>query len=155
MGLFHLSIVLQTTASRGWPPIQKSRLSRCRPLVARKLLLPWLIVNEDKASSVLTASPLNKLSPSLSNSSSKNQFCYWERTDSPKSTLEFVLRVVDALPKALVAYYQKFVDEQSKKAIKDLLVQHDRTLLIADPRRCESKKFGGPGARARYQKSYR
>ena len=47
------------------------------------------------------------------------------------------------------------VDEQSKKAIKDLLVQHDRTLLVADPRRCESKKFGGPGARARYQKSYR
>merc|ERR1712223_1674818 len=90
--------VLQTTASRWWPPIQKSRLSRCRPLVARKLLLPWLIVNEDKASSVLTASPLNKLSPSLSNSSSKNQFCCWERTDSPKSTLEFVLRVVDYCP---------------------------------------------------------
>ena len=47
------------------------------------------------------------------------------------------------------------VDEQSKKAIKDILVQFDRTLLVADPRRCESKKFGGPGARARYQKSYR
>merc|ERR1711909_86722 len=66
-----------------------------------------------------------------------------------------VYAIRQALSKALVAYYQKFVDEQSKKAIKDLLVQHDRTLLVADPRRCESKKFGGPGARARYQKSYR
>lgn len=47
------------------------------------------------------------------------------------------------------------VDEASKKEIKDILVQYDRTLLVADPRRCESKKFGGPGARARYQKSYR
>ncbi len=47
------------------------------------------------------------------------------------------------------------VDEQSKKEIKDILVQFDRTLLVADPRKCESKKFGGPGARARYQKSYR
>jgi len=47
------------------------------------------------------------------------------------------------------------VDEQSKKAIKDILIQFDRTLLVADPRKCESKKFGGPGARARYQKSYR
>jgi small subunit ribosomal protein S16e len=47
------------------------------------------------------------------------------------------------------------VDEQSKKEIKDILVQYDRTLLVADPRRCEPKKFGGPGARARYQKSYR
>merc|ERR1712149_55137 len=66
-----------------------------------------------------------------------------------------IYAIRQALSKALVAYYQKFVDEQSKKAIKDLLVQHDRTLLVADPRRCESKKFGGPGARARYQKSYR
>merc|ERR1711979_163550 len=59
-----------------------------------------------------------------------------------------------ALSKSLVAYYQKFVDEQSKQEIKDILVQFDRSLLVADPRRNEPKKFGGPGARARYQKSY-
>lgn len=47
------------------------------------------------------------------------------------------------------------VDEASKKEIKDVLTQYDRTLLVADPRRCEPKKFGGPGPRARYQKSYR
>merc|ERR1712113_1256360 len=60
-----------------------------------------------------------------------------------------------AIAKGIVAFYQKFVDEASKKEIKDLLVQYDRSLLVADPRRCEAKKFGGPGARARYQKSYR
>eukprot|EP00058_Branchiostoma_floridae_P022989 XP_002608479.1 hypothetical protein BRAFLDRAFT_128027 [Branchiostoma floridae] len=43
----------------------------------------------------------------------------------------------------------------SKKEIKDILISYDRTLLVADPRRREPKKFGGPGARARYQKSYR
>ena len=32
---------------------------------------------------------------------------------------------------------------------------YDRTLLVADPRRMEPKKFGGRGAHARYQKSYR
>ena len=32
------------------------------------------------------------------------------------------------------------VDEQSKKEIKDILLQYDRTLLVADPRRCEPKK---------------
>lgn len=47
------------------------------------------------------------------------------------------------------------VDEASKKEIKDILTLYDRTLLVADPRRCEPKKFGGPGPRARYQKSYR
>merc|ERR1711944_357226 len=66
-----------------------------------------------------------------------------------------IYAIRQALSKALVAYYQKYVDEASKKEIKDLLTSYDRSLLVADPRRCESKKFGGPGPRARYQKSYR
>lgn len=45
--------------------------------------------------------------------------------------------------------------EQSKREIKEIILSYDRSLLVADPRRCEPKKFGGPGARARYQKSYR
>jgi small subunit ribosomal protein S9 len=35
------------------------------------------------------------------------------------------------------------------------LRNQDRTMLAGDPRRSESKKFGGPGARRRKQKSYR
>lgn len=60
-----------------------------------------------------------------------------------------------AISKSVIAYYQKYVDEQSKKEIRDILIAYDRSLLVADPRRCEPKKFGGPGARSRYQKSYR
>lgn len=45
-----------------------------------------------------------------------------------------------AISKAIIAYYQKFVDEQSKVQIKETLLQYDRTLLVADPRRCEPKK---------------
>ena len=56
--------------------------------------------------------------------------------------------VRQAIAKAIVAYYQKYVDEQSKKELKDALLTYDRTLLVADPRRMEPKKFGGRGARA-------
>jgi len=66
-----------------------------------------------------------------------------------------IYAIRQSIAKALVAFYQKYVDEQSKKEIKDILVRYDRTLLVADPRRCETKKFGGRGARARFQKSYR
>lgn len=66
-----------------------------------------------------------------------------------------IYAIRQSIAKALVAFYQKFVDEQQKKEIKDILVSYDRTLLVADPRRCEPKKFGGRGARARFQKSYR
>mmetsp|Transcript_19391 Transcript_19391/g.45168 ORF Transcript_19391/g.45168 Transcript_19391/m.45168 type:complete len:147 (+) Transcript_19391:83-523(+) len=60
-----------------------------------------------------------------------------------------------AIAKGIVAYYQKYIDEASKKEIKDLLMGFDRSLIVADPRRCEPKKFGGRSARARFQKSYR
>merc|ERR1711982_310657 len=55
-----------------------------------------------------------------------------------------IYAIRQALSKSLVAYYQKYVDEQSKQEIKDILVQYDRSLLVADPRRNEPKKFGGP-----------
>ncbi|KAL5714114.1 40S ribosomal protein S16 [Ranunculus cassubicifolius] len=66
-----------------------------------------------------------------------------------------IYAIRQSIAKALVAYYQKYVDEQSKQEIKDILIRYDRTLLVADPRRCEPKKFGGRGARSRFQKSYR
>ncbi|CAM9870199.1 unnamed protein product [Laminaria digitata] len=66
-----------------------------------------------------------------------------------------IYAIRQAIAKAIVAFYQKYVDEASKREIKDLLMAYDRNLLVADPRRCEPKKFGGPSARARYQKSYR
>ena len=66
-----------------------------------------------------------------------------------------IYAIRQAIAKAIVAYYQKYVDEASKKEIKEVLMAYDRTLLVADPRRCEPKKFGGRSARARFQKSYR
>merc|ERR1712026_104822 len=66
-----------------------------------------------------------------------------------------IYAIRQAIARSLVAYFQKYVDEHSKRILKDQLVQYDRTLMVADPRRSEPKKFGGPGARARYQKSYR
>ena len=52
-------------------------------------------------------------------------------------------------------FYCTDIDEASKQELRQTFLQYDRNLLIADPRRRESKKFGGPGPRARYQKSYR
>ena len=66
-----------------------------------------------------------------------------------------IYAVRQAISKALLAYYQKYHDEQSKRELKDIFLQYDKNLIITDPRRCEPKKFGGKGARSRFQKSYR
>lgn len=60
-----------------------------------------------------------------------------------------------ALAKSLIAYYGKFVDEQLRADLKDVISKYDRYMVVTDSRRKEPKKAGGPGARARYQKSFR
>jgi small subunit ribosomal protein S16e len=60
-----------------------------------------------------------------------------------------------AIAKGLVAWKQKYVDEEEKTEIRKSYLSYDRQLLVADMRRREPKKYGGPGARARAQKSYR
>ena len=39
--------------------------------------------------------------------------------------------------------------------LRTTLADYDRTMIAGDARRKEPKKFGGPSARSRYQKSYR
>ena len=60
-----------------------------------------------------------------------------------------------AIAKGIVAWNQKYVDDEQKAIIRKNFMNYDKTLLVADNRRMEPKKYGGPGARARYQKSYR
>ncbi|WP_134669076.1 30S ribosomal protein S9 [Halorussus marinus] len=47
------------------------------------------------------------------------------------------------------------VQHTSDAELRDAFTEFDRSLLVNDSRRSEPKKWGGPGARARYQKSYR
>ena len=53
-----------------------------------------------------------------------------------------------ALARGLVQHHN---DAELREAYRTF----DRSLLVNDVRQSESKKWGGPGARARYQKSYR
>jgi len=53
-----------------------------------------------------------------------------------------------AVARGLVQHY-------SDAELRDAYLEFDRSLLVNDVRQSEPKKWGGPGARARYQKSYR
>jgi small subunit ribosomal protein S9 len=56
---------------------------------------------------------------------------------------------------ARTALARGLVEYSGDMELRDAYMQFDRTLLVNDVRQSESKKWGGPGARARYQKSYR
>jgi small subunit ribosomal protein S9 len=54
-----------------------------------------------------------------------------------------------------MAIARGIVEWTKSSAVKESFMSYDRTMLAGDPRRIEPKKFGGPGARRRKQKSYR
>lgn len=56
--------------------------------------------------------------------------------------------VMQALARAITSWTRS-------ASIRNLFKEFDRHLLSGDPRRKEPKKFGGIGARRRFQKSYR
>ncbi|MCU4718302.1 30S ribosomal protein S9 [Halapricum hydrolyticum] len=47
------------------------------------------------------------------------------------------------------------VQHTNDAELRDAFMEFDRSLLVNDVRQSEPKKWGGPGACARYQKSYR
>ncbi|MFP4626858.1 MAG: 30S ribosomal protein S9 [Natronomonas sp.] len=47
------------------------------------------------------------------------------------------------------------VEHTNDTELRDAFMSFDRSLLVNDVRQSEPKKWGGPGARTRYQKSYR
>jgi small subunit ribosomal protein S9 len=53
-----------------------------------------------------------------------------------------------AIANALILYFDTM-------GLKEKFIDIDRSLVVEDTRRVESKKYRGPKARARYQKSYR
>ena len=56
---------------------------------------------------------------------------------------------------ARIAIARVLVAWSKSTKLKEIYMDYDRTMLVGDPRQTEPKKFGGPSARARRQKSYR
>jgi small subunit ribosomal protein S9 len=56
---------------------------------------------------------------------------------------------------ARTAIARALVEWTRSSELRKTFTSYDRTMLAGDPRRKEPKKFGGPGARRREQKSYR
>jgi len=56
---------------------------------------------------------------------------------------------------ARMAIARALVEWSRSAELRRVFTSFDRTMLAGDPRRKEAKKFGGPGARRKKQKSYR
>jgi small subunit ribosomal protein S9 len=56
---------------------------------------------------------------------------------------------------AAMSIARAFLDQVKGASLRERMAAYNKYLLAGDPRQTEPKKFGGPGARRRRQKSYR
>ena len=78
---------------------------------------------------------------------------YSDRVDiKAKTTGGGVMSQAEAVRQGIAQGLVKFT---KSKRLRARIIEYDRTMLAGDARRKEAKKFGGPGARRRKQKSYR
>jgi len=56
---------------------------------------------------------------------------------------------------ARIAIARALLKWTKSTSLRDAFLNYDRGMISGDPRKKEAKKFGGPGARVRKQKSYR
>jgi len=56
---------------------------------------------------------------------------------------------------AAMAIARAYVDQSRGNEARERMNAYNKYLLSGDPRQTEPKKFGGPGARRKRQKSYR
>ncbi|MHA2366225.1 MAG: 30S ribosomal protein S9 [Candidatus Hodarchaeales archaeon] len=56
---------------------------------------------------------------------------------------------------ARIAIARGLVAWTESSALRETFITYERQMLVGDSRRKEKKKFGGPGARSKYTKSYR
>ena len=54
-----------------------------------------------------------------------------------------------------VAIARALIGFSGDAGLKQKMISHDRSMVAEDSRRVEPKKYKGPKARARFQKSYR
>lgn len=132
MSIKTATAVAHTREGRGLVRINGSPIELVRPEILRyKVYEPILVIGEDKFQGIDIR----------------------VRVKGGGHTSQ-IYAIRQAIAKGVVAYYAKYHDAASALELKKQLVTYDRTLLIADPRRMEPKKFGGQGARARRQKRY-
>merc|ERR1712098_110271 len=140
-----MGINAEYMGTQTWPPLRAFNAS-----ARRRQLPPSPTARQEKDLSRLTASPSTLFNQRSCDSRSTSSSSSSASGSSQMSTSEFVLPVVDTLPKSTPSvkpsaspslHTTRSSSMSTPRTPKQQLVAYDRTLLVADNRRCEPKKF--------------
>lgn len=123
----------------------------------RKTAVARAIIRPGRGNVIVNGIPLETFSPEIARVKITEPLVL---SGERWKTLDFNVRVTGGgfmgqAEAARMAIAKALVQWTRSSELRKTMINYDRTMLAGDPRRKEPKKFGGPGARRREQKSYR
>jgi small subunit ribosomal protein S9 len=123
----------------------------------RKTSVARVVVSDGKGRIRVNNTPIHLVEPYLAREKIREAFMlatdYNERVDIQITTHGGGFMSQAAAARMGIAH--GMVKFSKSKKLKAKYIEYDRTMLAGDARRKEAKKFGGPSARRKKQKSYR
>jgi small subunit ribosomal protein S9 len=124
----------------------------------RKTAIARATVREGTGRIQINKTPLNNYTPLMARQIIEEPLMIAGPDISSKVDIRVNVRgggVMGQAQASRIAIARGLVDFTKNADLRQAYVEYDRTLMAGDSRRKEKKKFGGPGARAKKQKSYR
>ena len=123
----------------------------------RKTSVARVVVSDGKGRIRVNNTPIHLVEPYLAREKIREAFMlatdYKDRVDIQITTHGGGFMSQASAARMGVAH--GMVKFSKSKKLKAKYIEYDKTILAGDPRRKEAKKFGGPSARRKKQKSYR
>ncbi len=124
----------------------------------RRTAIARAIIKEGKGRVLINGKPIEIIEPEFVRMKLIEPFYFLD--DKIKSKIDIKVKVkgggfmgqTDAARTAIARALLAWTDSE---ALHAKFMSYDRHMIVGDPRRREPKHFGGPGARAKYTKSYR
>ncbi len=124
----------------------------------RRTAIARAIIKEGKGRVLINGKPIEIIEPEIVRMKLLEPFYFVE--NKTRKSVDIMVKVkgggymgqADAARTAIARALLAWTDSEE---LRIKYTEYDRHMIVGDPRRREPKHFGGPGARAKYTKSYR
>ncbi len=124
----------------------------------RRTAIARAIIKEGKGRVFINGKPIEIIEPEIVRMKLLEPFYFLNKKIKEKIDIKVKVKgggYIGQADAARTAIARALLAWTNSEELRLTFLEYDRHMIVGDPRRREPKHFGGPGARAKYTKSYR
>ena len=124
----------------------------------RRTAIARAIIKEGKGRVFINGKPIEIVEPEIVRMKLLEPFYFLNKKIKEKIDIKVKVKgggYIGQADAARTAIARALLAWTNSEELRLKFLEYDRHMIVGDPRRREPKHFGGPGARAKYTKSYR